>query len=376
MERNISLGRIAGISVQINWSVLIIAALVTLGTAGGVLPAAVPGLSGISYLIGGLLAAGLLLVSILMHEMGHALVARRHGVHVERISLWAFGGIAQLKGEADSPKAEAQIAGVGPAVSVGVGAALFAIATTLSGLPAAVIGWTAFINLLLAVFNLIPGAPLDGGRLLHAWLWSRHGDRLRATRTAGKAGRLVGAILIALGLFQVISGGLGGLWTIFIGWFLRNAAGSETTYAELKQDLAGITARDIMIPVQAVSGDWLSVGTFVERYAASSFKPLYALTEPGGATTGIVTVEALAAVPEDSRWTTSVRNVARPITDVPSVQADQPASELLQTLGSETLMTVVDGEEVIGTITPAELTTAAGTARLLGMLRGGRPEAA
>ena len=192
MKRKLTLGRLAGVTIELNWSVLVIPLLITFSAAGGILPVAVPGLSGAAYLTGGIIAAAALLGSILLHELGHALVARRHGVEVERISLWAFGGLAQLEGEAGTPRAEAEIAGVGPAVSLILGAALSGAAFLLTGLPAAIVGWAGLINIVLAVFNLIPGAPLDGGRLLHAWLWNRHGDRDRATATAGRAGRYVG----------------------------------------------------------------------------------------------------------------------------------------------------------------------------------------
>lgn len=182
MRKNLTLGRLAGVTIELNWSVLVIASLITLSASGSLLPAAVPGLSGTAYLVGGLIAAAALLGSILLHELGHALVARRHGVQVDRISLWAFGGVAQLEGEAETPRAEAEIAGVGPAISLLLGAGLYGIATVMTGLPAAIVGWAGLINVVLALFNLIPGAPLDGGRLLHAWLWKRHGDRGRATQ--------------------------------------------------------------------------------------------------------------------------------------------------------------------------------------------------
>jgi Zn-dependent protease len=188
MKNNLRLGRLAGVTIELNWSVLVIAVLITISAAGSILPAAAPGLSSAAYLTGGIIAAAALLGSILLHELGHALVARRHNVEVERISLWAFGGVAQLEGEATSPRAEAEISGIGPAISLALGALLFGFSTVLTGLPAAIFGWAGLINIALAVFNLIPGAPLDGGRLLHAWLWKRHGDRARATATAGNSG--------------------------------------------------------------------------------------------------------------------------------------------------------------------------------------------
>ncbi len=376
MKNNLSLGRLAGVDIGMNWSVLVIALLITVSAAGGLLPAAVPGLSGAAYLTGGILAAAALLGSILLHELGHAVVARRHGVGVQSITLWAFGGIAQLEGEAETPRAEAEIAGVGPAISLVLGGILVGVASLLTGLPAAVVGWAGLINVVLAVFNLIPGAPLDGGRLLHAWLWSRHGNKARATATAGKAGRWVGTGLMGLGAVELFIGGLGGLWTVFIGWFLRNAATAETRLSTLKDDLEGISTRDVMTQAEPVIGDWLSVAAFIDRYAVEQLRPFYLLADTGGEVTGIVSVDALSKVPADDRFTTSVRTLARPIGELPTVQADQQASELLRTMGMTPLVVVRDGETVVGTITASQLSTAAETAQMLASLRNLQSEAA
>lgn len=376
MKNNLRLGRLAGVTIELNWSVLVIAVLITISAAGSILPAAAPGLSSAAYLTGGIIAAAALLGSILLHELGHALVARRHNVEVERISLWAFGGVAQLEGEATSPRAEAEISGIGPAISLALGALLFGFSTVLTGLPAAIFGWAGLINIVLAVFNLIPGAPLDGGRLLHAWLWKRHGDRARATATAGKAGRYVGSGLIGLGVFQFVTGGLGGLWTIFIGWFLRNAATAEASFSALRTSLRGVKARDIMTKAEPVTGDWMSVAAFVDRHAISRYQPFYLLAEAGGDLKGVVAVEALAKVPADDRYTTSVRTIARSVTELPAVDADQPAAELLRSISAAPLALVWDGPTVIGTISATQLAAAAQTAQMLAALRNPQPEAA
>ncbi len=265
---------------------------------------------------------------------------------------------------------------MGPAISLVLGGILLGIASMLTGLPAAVVGWAGLINIVLAIFNLIPGAPLDGGRLLHAWLWKRHGDKARATATAGKAGRWVGSGLMVLGVFELFVGGLGGLWTIFIGWFLRNAATAETHLSTLKNDLEGVAARDVMTRAEPVAGDWLSVAAFIDRYAVERFRPFYLLAGTDGEVTGIVSVESLSRVPADDRFTTSVRTVARPIGDLPAVQAEQPASELLRKMGVTPMVVVYDGPTVVGTITASQLSTAAETAQMLASLRNLQSEAA
>jgi Zn-dependent protease len=376
MRNNITLGRLAGVSVEVNWTVLIIAAIVTFSVAGGFLPATAPGYAPGIYLAAGMLTAGALLISVLLHELGHAVVARRHGVRVERISLWAFGGVAQLEGEVPDPAAEFRIAGIGPAISLVLGLALLGVSTATAGLVGAVVVWVGAINVALAVFNLIPGAPLDGGRLLHAWLWKRHGDRNRATNTAGRAGRIVGAGLIGLGVFQFLTGNAGGLWTAFIGWFLRAAATSEGRHASLQRDLQGIRIREVMTATTPVMGMWLSVAAFIERHVVDDYQTFYLAAGEDGLPAGLVTAGALAAVPVEERAATSVRTIAEPVVDLPAVHAETPASDLMQAIGSAPVAVVWEGPIPIGVVTPEHLIEAAADSRLLADLRGERRPAA
>lgn len=376
MKNSITLGRLAGVSVELNWTVLVIAGLVTFTLAGGILPATAPGLESGTYIAGGLIAAVGLLASILVHELGHAIVARRNNVEVERISLWAFGGVAQLNGEATTPKAEFQIAGVGPAISLIVGAILLVPAAFLTGIGGAVVGWLGMINIVLGVFNLIPGAPLDGGRLLRAWIWHRHGDRARALKTASKAGRILGTGLFGLGIVQFLLGGTGGLWTAFIGWFVRGAATEEGRYGALQSDLATVRVRDVMTPAGPPVGDWMSVEAFIDLHAAETRKPFYLLAAADGTTTGLVSLRDLAAVPATDRATTSVRTILRPISELPAVQASASAADLLGVLGSEQLAVVWDGAVPVGTVTNLQMRRAGETAKLVLSLRGEQPAAA
>lgn len=376
MKNSFSLGRLAGISVELNWTVLAIAALVTFTLAGGILPATAPGYESGTYIAGGLIAAVGLLASILVHELGHAIVARRNNVEVERISLWAFGGVAQLKGEAATPRAEFKIAGVGPAISLVLGAVLLAPAAILTGIGGAVVGWLASINIILGVFNLIPGAPLDGGRLLRAWIWHRHGDRARALKTASKAGRILGTGLFGLGVVQFLLGGAGGLWTAFIGWFVRSAATAEGRYGDLQSDLATVRVRDIMTPAGAPLGEWLSVEAFIELHAGEDRKPFYLLAGTDGTTTRLLSLRDLAAVPAAARSTTSVRNVARPIAELAAVQARSSAADLLGVLGPAQLAVVWEGSVPVGTVTNLQMSRAGETAKLVLSLRGEQRSAA
>lgn len=194
MFEGVRIGSVAGIPVKVHWSVAVVAWLLSWSMATAVLPQSAPGEAPGAYWVAGLFAALVLFVSLLAHETGHALVAKRAGLRVESITLWLFGGVAQLHDDAPNPRTEARIAGVGPAISLAL-AALFggaALALGFAGAPAllvTVVAWLAAINAGLAVFNLLPGAPLDGGRLLRAWLWRRSGDRDLATvGAAARAG--------------------------------------------------------------------------------------------------------------------------------------------------------------------------------------------
>src|SRR5215217_5591415 len=206
MTASLRFGRIAGIPVGASWSALLIALLFAWSLGGDLLPAQVPGLVPAAYWLAGAAGAGLFLASLLAHEIGHALVARRAGLRVRGITLWLLGGVAQLEDEPASPRDELRVASVGPAVSL------------------------ALANTALALFNLLPAAPLDGGRVLRGLLWRRHGSRVRASVTATRAGVWVGAGLVAYALLGTFTGwGVGTLWTSLIGFFLVTARSEEHT---------------------------------------------------------------------------------------------------------------------------------------------------
>lgn len=233
MGATVRVGRIAGIDVGFHWSLAIVFALIVWTLGSQVLPAVVPDQSQPAYWLVSVLAVVLFYVSLLSHEMGHALVAQRVGVGVDGITLWIFGGVARLRGEAATPGTEVKIAIAGPLVSLGL-AVLFGVATflldTLNGPPVIEGGciWLAAANAMLLLFNLIPAFPLDGGRLLRAWLWRRSGDRYRATSSAARLGRIAAFLMIGGGLLELfLQGAWSGLWLVLIGWFVWSAARSE-----------------------------------------------------------------------------------------------------------------------------------------------------
>ena len=245
VSASIRLGRLAGIEVGLHWSLAIVFVLIVWTLAGQILPAVVPDQPEPAYWLVAALAAMLFYASLLSHEMGHALVARRLGVNVDGITLWLFGGVARLRCDAQTPGTEAKIAIAGPVVSlvlaIAFAAATFALDTS-SGPPLIEGGcaWLAGSNAVLLVFNLLPAFPLDGGRLLRAWLWRRTGDRFRATSRAAWLGRVFGFLMIGLGLVALVTqGALSGLWLVFLGLFLMVAARSQESQILMLRPAAG-----------------------------------------------------------------------------------------------------------------------------------------
>ena len=254
MKQTIRLGRVAGIPVGMHWSVAVIVALIAgiLGTQ--VLPQMAPGEPTAVYWAVAVPGALLFVAALLAHELAHAFVARRARVGVRSITLWALGGVAELTDDPPTARADLRIAVAGPATSLAAAAVFGALAALVQAaggpriLGAAFI-WLCVMNALLAVFNLLPGAPLDGGRILRALLWMRHGDRSRAARTAATAGRIVGGALAGLGLFEVFGwGDASGLWLLIIGFFLITAATAEADAQIATDALGGLLVRDVMTP--------------------------------------------------------------------------------------------------------------------------------
>ena len=377
MRATFTLGRIGGIKVGVNWSVLVIAGLITLSLASGILPATVEGRSDAEYLIGGIVGAIGLLGSILAHELGHAFMGRRHGMQVESITLWLFGGLAQLEGELPSARVEAKVAGIGPAISlfagiVGIGAAFLFGTSTMVG---ALFGWLGLVNVVLAVFNLLPGAPLDGGRLLHAFVWFRTGDRHRATRSASKAGRFIGFGLMGIGAFELLMGSpVGGLWTATIGWVLVGAAGAEAKHGETQSGLTNLTIADLMDPTAPLP-DWIVVDEFISRYVLPSRRSIFLLQGFDGRPSGYVTIKDLGKASEDDRLIKPVRAYANSLAEIFVLAPDEPAGRLLasrQPPLSPVVALVVEGGDPIGIVTRSGIAAAIERARLLGSVRGRR----
>ncbi len=364
MHNKIRLGRIAGLPVAAHWSVAVILLLFTWSLAEVSLPAAAPGYGATAYWLVGLVTTVLLLASLTAHELAHAIVARRSGVEVDDLTLWLFGGVTTLRGEAPSPGADFRIAAAGPATSIGlgVGFGVLALGLTLVGgsdLSVSATWWLAATNMLLAAFNLIPGAPLDGGRILRSALWHRRGDRAAATISAARSGQVVGYGLIALGLLAFVAGGgIGGIWLVFIGWFLLSAAEVEQRQVVARELLADVRVADVMTPAPVTAPGWLTIDAFVEQHVLGQRHSAYPVVDVSGAVEGLVTLTQLRTVPPTGRSTVRLDAVALPLDRVPTAGPDDPLAELVERSSRETggRALVLDGSHLVGIVTPADVT--------------------
>jgi len=250
MKSSFRLGRIAGIEIGFHYSWLLAFILIAWSLAQGFFPQYYPGWELATYWVTGILAALFLFVSVLVHELAHSFVAIAKGLPVRSITLFIFGGVSSIEGEPESPKVEFVMSAVGPLASL-VLAGLFWGVHQLVGEQdsplAATLGYLALINALLAGFNLLPGFPLDGGRMLRSILWSTTGSLTRATNIAAMVGRFLGWALIGFGVFQLFAGNfLGGVWIAFIGWFLSSAADASRREITLREHLVGVRVKDVM----------------------------------------------------------------------------------------------------------------------------------
>jgi Zn-dependent protease/CBS domain-containing protein len=266
------LGRVAGIEIDAHWSWLLVVVLIVWSLAAGVFPETNPGHSDGTYLAMAAVAAVLFFGSLTLHELGHAVQARRDGIAIEGITLWVFGGVARMRGQMPSAGAELRVALAGPAVSLVLGVVflLIALALPLPGVVDGVLFWLGQINLYLLIFNMLPALPLDGGRVLRAVLWARRRDFVSATRTAGVLGRGFGQLMIAAGLALVIFvADTGGVWLAFLGFFLLAAADAELELAAARAALGGLAVSEVMVrnPV-AVDAD-----TTLEDFMSRVFLP-------------------------------------------------------------------------------------------------------
>jgi Zn-dependent protease len=363
MRQTVPLGRVAGIRIGMHWSVLVMVLLIGWVLRAEVLPAMTPRQPAVAYWLVAVLGAAAFMAALLAHELAHSLVARRSGVPVISITLWALGGISELGRQPPTARADLRIAIAGPATSLGAGLVFggLAAAVRAGGGPAiavAALAWLAAMNVLLAVFNLLPGAPLDGGRILRAFLWRRHGDRVRAAQSAAAAGRLLGAALMALGVGEILLwADAGGLWLALMGMFLMTAAAAEATAETAAAALAGMRVGDVMTAHPDIGGTWMSVSDFIDRIVLNSAEIAFPVVGPGGSLAGVTGVGRLARVPPASRAATTLGQIMTPVPPACLAAPDDPAAQLLNRppLADDLAAIVISDGTIVGLVTGTRL---------------------
>ena len=336
MRDSLTLGRIAGIRFGVNWSWAIVFALIVWTLATGIFPSTNPGHDQRTYIAMAIVAALLFFTSLLMHEFGHALEAKREGVEIEGITLWLFGGVAKFRGMFPSAGAEFRIAIAGPLVSLVLGAVFVLLAwkASLPEVADGVAAWLGYINLTLLVFNLIPALPLDGGRVLRSILWQTKGDFRWATNVAAEVARVFAFLFIGVGLAEVFFlNSFAGVWLAFLGWFLLQAAGAEARYLATRQALGGLRVRDLMVRDPVTVAPDLSLGRFMDEVVWPHRYTSYPVVDDGRAV-GLLPFRSVAQVPRTEWDGRSVRDAMLPLEDVPELTEEDDLVDALAKLGS------------------------------------------
>ena len=345
---SLSLGSWFGIRVNVHWSVLIIAML---------LGASLSDFVGLAPAIVGIVA---FLASILVHELAHALTARRFGVGTQSIQLWALGGVARLDRESPTAKAEGWIAAAGPIASVALAIAGVAVWWSVGGADGdnaylAVLGWLGIINAVLALFNLLPGAPLDGGRIVKAVRWGRHGDRHRAAREAGQAGVVIGWLLGALG-FGLILQAQSGVWLMITGLFIAVNARVEMSAADLGARLAGVRVRDVTWFGVARAGTDMDADSMLWERRRLGGAGGVAVTDERGVPRGVVLEDELWAIPADQRPWIMLTQMMVPFEGTAQAGPDDELASVLPRLNPRRpIVTVWEDGHLVGLVPPTRL---------------------
>jgi Zn-dependent protease len=367
MTSSFELGRIAGIRIGVNWSWLVVFALIVWSLAAGVFPNQNEGLSDGTYVAMGIVAAVLFFASILLHELGHAFQARREGMEIEGITLWLFGGVAQFRGMFPSGGAEFRIAIAGPLVTLVLGLVFLGFA--LIGSPEAVDGvaaWLGYINLMLLLFNLLPALPLDGGRVLRSALWAARGDFGWATRLASGVGRAFAYAFIAGGLaLFIFANAFSGAWLAFIGWFLLGAASAEARHLAAREALGGLRVRDLMVREPVTVRSNLTLGRFMDDVVWSRRYTTYPVLDDGRVV-GLLPFRSVAEVPRGEWDTRTVGDCAIPRERVPTLEPDEEAIDALVELseGDVNRGLVLEGDRLVGFLSITDLARALETGGL------------
>ncbi len=344
---------IMGIPIRVHFSWLVVFGLITWSLSTFYFPKAAPLLPALSYWVGGLAAALLLFVSVALHELSHSFVAIRYRLPILSITLFIFGGVAQMKGEPPSPRAEFRMAIAGPLSSFFLSLIFFIVYISVTGPVArALFSYLAQLNLILGAFNLIPGFPMDGGRVVRAFLWKKTNDIFYATRRASSYGQKIALFFIIFGLISIFAGFPGGLWLMLIGWFLHTAAQASYQQAGLQETLRGIKVRDIMVrDIVTISSDKTidtAVNEYFLRYGYGGFPVM-----DDGRFLGFVTLKEIKDIPRERWKDVKVSEIFLPHDRRWEVSEDDDAMKALDLMisGDKGRLVVTEKGSVIGLIT-------------------------
>jgi Zn-dependent protease/CBS domain-containing protein len=352
------IARIFGIPIYLHSSWFLVFGLITLSLASGFAESNQDWTTGQQWAVG-VLASLLFFGSVLFHELSHSVVALHYKIPVNSITLFVFGGVARITRDPARALHEFLIAAAGPLSSfvLAGGFYLLQISSPMGSVRYEIGEWLSLVNFSLAMFNLIPGFPLDGGRILRAILWGATGNHLKATRIASRSGEAIGFLLIAVGVGTAVFGrqfGVGmfeGLWTAFIGWFLLNMARQSYAQAQAQGSLAGLMVADIMMPDAPTVPRDLTLDEYSQEVTRSKSRTHLVVAD--GQLAGLITLDALKAVPESEWSRTSVQAVMLPRDRVFWTTPGEPALALMGRMRDEDLqhVAVVDGERVVGLVT-------------------------
>jgi len=350
LNGSLTVGRLAGATLRIHWSAVVIGVILGLGLAQA-------GDLGVIAVIVGVV---FFFASILAHELAHAVVARHYGVSTTSIDLWALGGVARLDREPSSPRADGWIAAAGPLCSLIIGLATYGTALLLHRLDApqdlvAVLAWLGIINGLLAIFNMLPGAPLDGGRVVRAVRWARHGNRYRAMREAAQAGRIIGWGLAALGLSLTLNG-RAGIWIAITGFFIAVNARAEITMAGVGERLAGIKVKDVTWFGIAETDTDMDADSMIWQRSRLGGAGAVAVRGEDGELGGLVLEDHLWAVPAEQRPWTMLTTLMTPFNRLAQADPDDELASVLPKLNPlNPVVTVWRGGQLLGVVPPKAL---------------------
>jgi len=360
VRSQIRLGQIFGIRIGLHYSWLLIALLIVYSLSSQ-FHASNPAWGSQVIFATAFVTALLFFVSLVLHELAHSLVAKSNGLQVREITLFALGGVSQIEKNPTSAKLEFWMALVGPLASVIIGAFCVACARVL-GKPSsspitAMLLWLGYINFTLAAFNLIPGYPLDGGRVLRAVIWWKTGNADRSTHLAARTGQGVAFAFILLGIFEFFRGaGFGGLWIAFIGWFLLQASRESDMQVGLKEALKNVRVADVMTRDCPTVESWLNLQNFVDEHLLRTGQRCF-VVEQQGEVAGMVTPHEVKRI-ERARWPyTTLNDVMRPLDDLHSISPGAPLLTALEKMGRDDLnqLPVVSGHHLDGLLTRANV---------------------